>query len=91
MTPEDKEILRHEVLNELVARHPVPVSTKGLLSAMRYTMPGKVTLEDVASACALLQSGGLVDCIPDDAGATSWWRATAAGVLRVERGLGEKS
>jgi hypothetical protein len=85
MSPEDKEILRHALLEELVARHPVPVSARGLLGKMAVTVAGRVTLEDVLSALALLQDAELVAAIPDDLGPTPWWRATGAGVLRVER------
>ena len=89
MTPEDKEILRHAVIEELAARHPVPVNTEGVRRKMAVTVAGKVTLEDVASALAVLRDQGLVDAIPDDLGSTTWWRATGAGVLRVERGNGQ--
>lgn len=79
-------MLRHAVLECLVARHPVALAATGVARRVRSELDFAVDDSDVDAALAMLGGLALVAQETDELGSSRWWRATPAGVLRVERG-----
>lgn len=85
MVNQDKEILRHAVLECLTSRHPVPLTAAGVWRRVRTEMTCPVGTDDVQGALEVLKGLGLVEETVDALGTSVWWRATSQGVLAVER------
>lgn len=85
MTADDRELLRHATLECLAATHPVPVTPAGVLRRVQVSMPCTVSPDDQRAALLFLRDLGHADFLHDPAGATQWWRITAAGTLALER------
>lgn len=86
MTNPEKESLRHAVLECLVTRHPAALPPAGIRRRVETEVDFPVLEADVVAALDLLKGLELVACEADEFGASQWWKATAAGVLKVERG-----
>jgi len=86
MSGEDKELVRHAVLECLVTRHPVALPAAGIARRIRTEVDVEFGAEDVAGALAVLEGLGLVKRQVDELGSSEWWSATAQGVLKQERG-----
>jgi hypothetical protein len=85
MTNDDKELLRHAVLEVLTTRHPAALPVGGIARRVRTQMDVDCTEEEVMGALELLKGMELVKSQYDELGGSTWWQATPAGVLAVER------
>ena len=85
---EEKELLRHAVIECLAARHPAALPVSGVIRRVRQELDFAVDATDVAGALAVLQGKELVKSQYDELGSSQWWSATSAGVLHVERAHG---
>lgn len=83
---EEKELLRHAVIECLGARHPAALPIAGITRRVSQELDFAVDQGDVNAALVMLQDKGLVRYQHDELGSSQWWCATAAGVLHVERG-----
>jgi hypothetical protein len=86
MSNEEKEELRHAVLECLVARHPAALPVKGVLRVARSEVAFTVGEQDVLGALVFLKDAGLARSQYDEMGSSTWWSASADGVKKVERG-----
>lgn len=91
MGADEKELVRHAVLECLAARHPAALPLNGVMRRVRQELDFAVEGVEVASALVVLADKGFVRTQFDELGSTQWWCATAAGVLQVERGAGSES
>jgi len=85
MSPEDKELLRHAVLDCLATRHPAALPIPGLLRRLKTELDFPCSEADVQSALDLLISLGHVHADFDPLGASKWYSATGQGLLAAER------
>jgi hypothetical protein len=79
-------MLRHAVLEVLAICYPLPRQLRGIRRAVMVELP--FTVEDLEVEAALEFQRGLGNAgfEFDDQGGSKWWKATSAGLLRVERG-----
>jgi hypothetical protein len=87
LSPQDKELLRHLALKLLAVRHPNALSEPGLTARLRHEASIEVDPDSLRSALAILRDKGLAESAQDELGSSTWWRATAQGLLAIERGL----
>ena len=85
MNPAQFETLRHAVLESLAARSGVALPVRGIRRRLATEVDFPVEEADVNGALLFLQDKGLVTSDLDPLGSTLWWRATADGILAVER------
>ena len=85
MSNEEKELLRHAALETLAARHPAALPLSGIARRVRTEVDFSFPDTELAAALDLLKGLGLVQTQYDELGASMWYQATAAGVLKVER------
>jgi hypothetical protein len=86
MTPEQREQLRHVLLELLAARSHTAPATRMLRRLAAAELDFKFSDEDLAASLNLLKDLGYARKEPDPLGATEYWQATASGVLAQERG-----
>jgi hypothetical protein len=86
MTPEDKELLRHAVLEAVVIRHPTAMAVRAISRHVATGVGFKVGEEDIKSAAEFHVSLGNFTVAPDPLGGSRYYTATAVGVLAYERG-----
>jgi len=79
-------MVRHAVIECLAARHPAALTVPGILRRVRVELDFSLDEREVDGALALLFDKGLVTFETDHLGGSKYWRATAEGVLYVERG-----
>jgi hypothetical protein len=88
LSPLDAELLRKALLRYLAMYHPSAHSTDSLAAVLRGR--GMIDFEPgrdaTSSALAVLRDLGLVAEVRSPVGSSSYWSATAAGKLAVERG-----
>jgi Fe2+ or Zn2+ uptake regulation protein len=85
-TKEDREELRHAVLEVVYAR-PGPVLTARAISrVVQRAVSFTVDEEDIRAELQFLKNAGYVESVRDDLGSTEYWKVTAAGTLFYERG-----
>ena len=79
--------MRHAVLDCLVWRHPTALSVAGIRRRVATEVGFAPETIAVEAALAILagMNPALAESAADELGATAYWRATAAGVLFVER------
>ena len=82
---QQKEDLRHAALAALAVRAPAALSTRQLARAVKRDLDFLFEETDVAAALALLEGLKLAESAVDNLGTTTYWRASAAGVLKHER------
>ena len=85
LTKTEQEELRHVILEILAHRHPAALAEHVIARQVRTELGRVMTAEAILSALAVLKGLNLVGMEPDPLGATSYWQATAAGVLQYER------
>lgn len=87
MKPEDAEQLRLAVRDALYARQGTALPARGIRRRVATELDFEPSLEDVEAACEfwLSKEPPQIRFDFDEAGATKWWRITAAGILAVER------
>jgi|DewCreStandDraft_4_1066084.scaffolds.fasta_scaffold37355_5 hypothetical protein len=85
MSPEDKELLRHAVLDCLATRHPAALPIAGILRRIKTELDFPCSEADVESALDLLISLGHVHAAFDPLGRSRWYAATGQGLLYTER------
>ena len=87
LSPDQKEELRHAVLQALVIRAPAALTVRQVTRAAKKDLAFLFEESDAEGACELLRGldPALVDFRVDGLGSTKYWRATSAGVLHVER------
>ncbi len=90
MSDDDKTLLRHAVMGVLASRHPAALSVAGIRRRVEHEVDVPVADDDVSSALSLLEDLGLAKGDPDEFGSEIYWRATAAGLLSVERQAAKK-
>ena len=88
MNAGEKELLRHAVLECLAARHPAALPTSGIVRRVKQELDCALEVAEVGAALEVLKDMALVRSQTDEFGSSLWWCATAAGVLRIERGSG---
>lgn len=86
MDAQDKEDLRHKVLEILAERQPAGVTSAGVLRIASRELGMTLTETDVDAALELLRGLGFAIYNQDTMGTTKYWSATAAGVIKHERG-----
>lgn len=86
MTPEQKENLRHAVLEVVALRHPAALPTRAIRRHVAVEVGFTVSEEDVAGAAEFHVGLGNFKVEPDPLGSTKYYTATPAGVLASERG-----
>jgi len=85
LTKTEQEDLRHVILEILVHRHPAALAQHVIARHVRTELGHVMATEAIESALQVLKDLKLVAMEPDPLGATSYWQATAAGVLQQER------
>lgn len=85
LTNEQKEELRHAVLEALVLRHPAALSPRQLHRAVKKELPFLFEEAEVVGACEILRGLTLAEFTVDELGGTKYWRATSQGVIHHER------
>jgi hypothetical protein len=86
LTAEQKEALRHAVIEALCIRHPAALTVRQLWKLAKQDLDFLFELPDVLAALELLHQLTWAKKIPDELGATVYFRATPEAVLKVERG-----
>jgi hypothetical protein len=90
LTPPEREQLRHAALEVLAARHPVALPLTGIRRSVAREVGFPFSDPDLTSALEFWithEASPKLSFETDTAGSTRWYRATAAGLLLVERGL----
>ena len=85
MSPDEKELLRHAVLECLYAREPNYLPTRAILRVVARELLTPPTEQDVLAALDLLKGLELAADRPDEFGSTRYWLITAKGILHFER------
>lgn len=85
LTNEQKEDLRHAVLEALAVRHPAALSVPQLARAVKKVTPYLFEESDVTAALEILKGMLFADFTLDELGSTKYWRATSNGVIHFER------
>jgi len=85
MTNEEKEELRRATLQAVAIRHPAALTVKQIARAVKREVPFLFEESDLTAALELLAGLSLVEFAVEELGVTKYWRATAAGVLKIER------
>lgn len=83
---EQKEDLRHAVLDVVALRHPAALTLRAIRRHVAVEIGFQVEEPDVEAAAELLVGLGQFAVEPDPLGSTRYYRATPAGVLAQERG-----
>jgi hypothetical protein len=86
MNAQEKEELRHAVLECLAARHPAALNLDQIWKRAAKQLDFGFERLEVEPALAVLEDLKLVQVQQDSLGSTRYWSATAAGVLLIERG-----
>ena len=88
LTKEQKEDLRHAALAALAVRAPAALSVRQLARAVKQDVAFLFEESDLQAALTLLAgfTPPLVTSAVDELGASTYWSASTAGVLYVERG-----
>jgi hypothetical protein len=86
LTPDQREQLRHVLLEALVVRAPAAYPLRALRRAIAHDVPFPCGDADLEAALQFRVDAGHLAVRYDDAGSTRYWRATAEGVLAHERG-----
>lgn len=89
LSPEQREELRHVVLEVLAARHPTAQSLRAIRRLAEREVSFACSEDELESALAFWEPEHVTSG-RDVAGSTAYWRPTAAGVLLVERGFRRK-
>ena len=85
LTNEQKEDLRHAVLEALAVRHPAALAPRQLVRAVKKEVPFLFEETDVTAACEILRGLLFAEFTLDELGGTKYWRATSNGVIHFER------
>jgi len=85
-TNDDRELLRHATLEVLAARHPTALPFPGIRRRIAQQLDFPFHDSDLESALDFGKSQGWLTFTFDEAGSSKWWSATAAGLLKIERG-----
>lgn len=85
MNAEEKEILRHTVLQVLASRPGVALNRRPITNRVAMEVDFTLELSDVVGALEFLKSLGHVEMASDAFGSTNYWKATASGILAWER------
>lgn len=86
MDANQRELLRHVVLEILADRHPAALPPPAIRRRAAPELDGPITDADLMSALEVLLGLGHVTREIDPMGSTVYWQATSAGVLAHERG-----
>ncbi len=81
----EKEQLRHTVLEVLSSRYPAAVTRKGVLTHAAMDVGFDIDLPCVVAALEFLKGLNHAEAVTDDLGSSQYWRATAHGLLALER------
>lgn len=87
MNAEQKESLRHAVMEFLAARHPAAFIPRAIRRKVADEVDFQITEEDIAATCEFLIGMEAARELPDALGSTRYYSGTAAGVLAWERGF----
>lgn len=87
LTPIDTELLRKALLRYLAMYHPAGFTPESLRIVLmpRGLLDYVPTAEATASALAILADLGLARQVNSPLGASTYWSATAAGKIELER------
>jgi len=87
LTPIDTELLRKACIRYLAMHHPAGFTEQSLATVMqpRGLLDYTPTLDAIRSALHVLRDLGLAAEIRSPLGASSYWSATAAGKIEMER------
>lgn len=86
MNAQEKEEIRHVVLEALALRHPIALTVNAIWRRVKAQLDFEITEADVEAALEFLRGMGLMQSKTDDMGSTKHWQATSQGVLAHERG-----
>lgn len=86
MSTDEKEFLRHAVLECLGSRHPAALPLAGIRRRVQVTVDFRFEDAELESALEFCKGQGWARYDFDELGSSKWWSATAAGVLLIERG-----
>ena len=86
MNPQEKQDLRHVVLETIALRHPTALSVNAIWRRVKAQLDFEITESDAEAALEFLRGLGLVKFETDGLGSAKYWQATSAGVLANERG-----
>jgi len=87
LSNDQKQDLRHAILEGLVNRHPAALSPRQIQRAVKKEVDFLFEESDVLASLELLKgmAPALVNSTEDPLGGGHYWAATSAGVLHVER------
>jgi len=87
LTPIDTELLRRACLRYLAMHHPGGFNEQSLAAVMqpRGLLDYTPTADAIRSALHVLRDLGLATEVKSPLGASSYWSATAAGKIEMER------
>jgi Fe2+ or Zn2+ uptake regulation protein len=86
LNPTEREELRHIVLEVVYARPGPVLSTRAVTRQAARSSAFAIDECAVLRELDLLKDQGLVTSVIDDLGSSLYWKITAAGTLRYERG-----
>ncbi|MGA3268058.1 MAG: hypothetical protein ABSE16_14680 [Verrucomicrobiota bacterium] len=86
LTSEQKETLRHAIIEALAIRHPAALTVRQIWNLAKKDLDFKFEFDDVLAALTLLRELKLCSKLPDELGATDYFRALPEAVLKFERG-----
>lgn len=87
MNAQEKELLRHVVLEILAVRHPAALPVRAIRRQAARELDFEVAEGDVIGQCAFLVGMKFARASADPLGSTNYYAATSEGVLAWERGL----
>lgn len=85
LTPEEKEELRHAVLEFIAIRHPAALTRRQIFNGAKKEVAFAFTEDDTNAAVNLLAGMNFAKAEMDRLGSTEYWSATSQGVLEYER------
>jgi Fe2+ or Zn2+ uptake regulation protein len=85
LNSEEKEKLRHAVLEVLVVREGAALQRKQILNKAAEELTFCVILTDVMAALEFLTALGHIKKTTDELGSTEYWQAAPQGILAYER------
>lgn len=91
MSPQQKEDLRHAVLEFLTARHPTAHTPRAIRRHVAKEVDSDPSEADVEGTALFLVQLGHAQTVPDPLGSTKYFSATPAGVLARERGFNQQT
>lgn len=86
MNPQQKQDLRHVVLEAIALRHPTSLAVNAIWRRVKSQVDFEITEADVEAALEFLRGLALARFETDGLGSTKYWQSTSAGVLANERG-----